>query len=230
MSRRRVFRSIRARVVLAAAAALPALCGAARAADGDDPRGEFALGIGYARITLDGGGPLLEGRDALHFEPIVSFPPVPDLPQLRLGGAVGWSIAVDETRGAAVSRDGNLFIATTSDVTFMLVEPELRLSWRQPFAEDTFFIEPGVAAGAAIGWLDVGDSASDHADPADANAFTDWDASFQWKVFLRAGGRFSNGMAGIEASYMRAGRLEFADNLRGDPEEFYVGIFGSLQF
>jgi hypothetical protein len=235
MPRRPLFRSIQAGA-LSAAVAWSALAGAARAQEdytppeGLHPRGEFALGIGYTRISLDGGGPLLEGRDGIHFEPVVSFAPFDAVPQLRLGAAVGWSLALDDTRGAAISHNGNLFVVTTSDVTFMLIEPELRLSWRQSFAHDSFFIEPGVAAGAAIGWVDVGDAASDHPDAADANSFTEWDTSFEAKVFLRAGTHFDNGMAGIEASYMRAGTLEFADNMRGKPEEFYFGIFGSLQF
>ena len=151
------------------------------------------------------------------------------MPQLRVGAAFGFSAAVDDTRGALFSNDGGLVWASSSDVAFMMFEPELRLSWRQPLGNDGFFfIEPGVAAGAAIGWLDVSGSA-DPATGGDAD-FTDTDASFQWKVFLRAGLPFSTGLAGIEASYMSAGRLEFADDIRGDPSEFYVGIFGAIQF
>ena len=196
-----------------------------------DPNAEFALGIGYTRISLDGGGPLLEGRDGIHLNPVVSFAPFAALPQLRLGAAVGWSIALDDPSGATVVNDGQVFVVTASDVTFMLVEPELRLSWRQPFGEDdAFFIEPGVAGGAALGWLDVGSDDDDTPDVADANAFDDWDSSFQWKVFLRAGARVPTGIAGIEASYMTAGELEFADNLRGEPGEFYFGVFGALRF
>ena len=196
-----------------------------------DPQGEFALGIGYTRINLEGGGPLLEGRDGIHFNPVVSIAPFEAVPQLRLGAAVGGSLAVDETRGAAVSNDGGLFVVTSSDVTFALLEPELRVSWRQPLGEDGgSFIEPGVAAGAAVGWLDVGDGDDETPDVADENAFSEWDSSFQWKVFLRAGTRVSDGVAGIEVSYMTAGRLEFADDLGGEPEEFYFGIFGALRF
>ena len=192
---------------------------------------EFSLGIGYSRITFDGGGPLLEGRDSIHINPVVSFSPLPDVPQLRLGGAVGWSIALDDTRGAVVSNDGGLFFASTSDVTLMLLEPELRLSWRQPLGDEGgSFVEAGAAAGGAFGWIDVGDPRDLTPGEADANAFSEWDGSFQWKAFLRAGTRVGDGVAGIEAHYLRAGELEFADNLRGDPEEFYFGIFGALRF
>lgn len=199
--------------------------------DGYDPHGEFALGIGYTRIDFDDGGALLEGRDGIHFNPVVSFAPFEGLRQLRLGAGVGWSIALDDTRGALVSRDGQLFFASSSDVTFMLLEPELRVSWRQWFGEDeAFYVEPGVAVGAAFGWLDVGDSTDDPPSPADDNSFSDWDGGFAWKAFLRAGTRVSDGLAGIEMHYMAAERLEWGDDLGGDPEEFYIGIFGSLRF
>ena len=195
-----------------------------------DFRTEFALGIGYSRIEFEGSPALIDNRDCIHFEPVLSFSPLPRVPQLRLGGAVGWSLAVDDTRGAVISGGNGLIVATTSDVSFMMFEPELRLSWRQPLdrAGDVF-IEPGVAAGAAIGWLDVSDAAA--AGPAVTDTdVDDTDTSFQWKVFLRAGVRMATGFAGVEASYMRAEQMEFADDVRGEPSEFYVGVFGAIQF
>ena len=190
---------------------------------------EFALGLGYSRVEFDGDAPLVDGRDCVHLEPVLSAAPFADVPQLRLGAALGWSAAVDDTRGSVISGDDGLIVATTSDVAFMLFEPELRLSWRQPLGRDGyFFIEPGVAAGAAIGWLDVSGASAD--DPAADADFNETDAAFQWKVFLRAGLPFSNGLAGLEASYMTAGELEFRDDIRGDPSEFYFGIWGALQF
>ena len=195
-----------------------------------EPRAEFSLGIGYSRIEFDGSPALIDNRDCIHFEPVLSYVPLADVPQLRIGAALGWSAAVDDTRGAIVSNDGGLVAATTSDVSFMMFEPELRLSWRQPLDRDgNYFIEPGVGAGAAIGWLDVAGSAV--APATDNNAsFSDTDTSFEWKVFVRAGLRMTTGFAGIEASYMSAGRLEFADDIHGEPSEFYVGIFGAIQF
>lgn len=219
---------------VAAAAAFPAPAARADATFGGrdhDPQAEFAVGIGYTRIDFDGDDSLLEGRDGIHLNPVLSFAPFADVPQLRLGGAVGWSVALDEARGQAVSDDGGLFVATSSDVTLMLFEPELRLSWRQPLDRgENIFIEPGVAAGAVVGWLDIGDEEDDTPDVADANAFSETDAAFQWKVFVRAGMRVQGGLAGIEASYMWAEALQFADNLGGQPGEFYFGIFGALRF
>jgi hypothetical protein len=220
-------------LVLFTAAALATVAPAARGADEDDDHrmiGEFSLGAGYMRFNVDGGTNILEGRDGLHLEPVLSFAPVEDVPQLRFGAAVGWSMALDDVSGAFISHDGGTFLVTSGDVTFMTFEPELRLSWRQPLGDGNFFIEPGVAAGALIGWLDVGDENDPTPSPADANDFEDTDVTFQWKVFVRAGMRVTGGIAGIEASYMMANRLEFSGNLSGDPSEVYVGIFGALQF
>jgi hypothetical protein len=198
--------------------------------EGPDPRTEFALGVGYARINFDGGPALIDNRDALHFEPVLSVAPLDAVPQLRLGAALGWSLAVDDTRGAFISRDGELVAVASSDTTFMFFEPDLRASWRQPLDRDgNYFVEAGGAAGAAIGWLDVGDEDDEATDP-DEVTFSETDTSFQWKVFLRAGVRVSNGFAGVEASYMKAGDLSFADDVSGEAEEFYIGIFGALQF
>jgi hypothetical protein len=197
-------------------------------ADEEGPTWEFALGIGYSRVEFDGSPALIDGRDCLHLEPVLSVAPFAAIPQLRMGAAVGWTIAVDNTKGAIISGDNGLIVATSSDVAFMLFEPELRLSWRQQFGpHGLYFIEAGAAAGAAVGWLDVSGQTVDTGADSDLN---ETDAGAQWKVFLRAGLPVSNGLAGIEASYMRAGRLEFSDDIRGDPSEFYIGIFGSLQF
>jgi hypothetical protein len=197
-------------------------------AEQERPDWEFALGIGYSRVEFDDSPALIDGRDCLHFDPVLSVAPFAKVPQLRVGAAVGWTIAVDETKGAIISGDNGLIIATSSDVAFMLFEPELRLSWRQQFGPDgLYFIEAGAAAGGVIGYLDVSGQSADTGADSDLN---ETDANVEWKVFLRAGLPVSTGLAGIEASYMRGGRLKFSDDVRGDPSEFYIGIFGSLQF
>jgi hypothetical protein len=193
-----------------------------------EPVWEFALGIGYSRVEFDSSPALVDGRDCLHLDPVVSVSPFAFAPQVRLGAAVGWTIAVDETKGAIISGGNGLIVATSSDVAFMLFEPEVRLSWRQALGPDgLYFLEAGAAAGACVGYLDVSGQSADTGADSDLN---ETDANVEWKVFLRAGLPVSNGLAGIEASYMRAGRLEFSDDIRGDPSEFYIGIFGALQW
>ena len=197
----------------------------------DAPRAEFSLGVGYARVEFDGSPPLVDGRDCIHFDPVVMFSPLGErLPQLRLGGAVGWTMALDDTSGAIISGDNGLIIATSSDVAFMLFEPELRLAWRHTFGPERLsFIEAGGAAGLAVAWLDVSGRAESPTTPTDED-FSETDTSFEWKVFLRAGFPLSTGLAGIEMSYMRAGNMELTSDVKGEPNEFYIGIFGALQF
>ena len=52
--------------------------------------------------------------------------------------------------GAVVS--GGLLVYASTDIPFLLLEPEFRVSWRQEF-DAGFFIEPGVGLGGAIGQL-----------------------------------------------------------------------------
>jgi hypothetical protein len=224
--------------LLVAAALLPAAAGAQDALsenytyfeDDHEPRAEFALGVGYARLQFDGDPELIDDRDCLHIEPSLSVAPFEKLPQLRLGGAVGWSLAVDDTRGAFISHDGEVIAVASADTSLMLFEPDLRLSWRQPLDQGgNYWVEAGGAAGAAIGWLDVGDEDDEVTDP-DEVTFSETDSSFQWRAFVRVGVRMRGGFAGLEASYMRAGDLTFADDVSGEADEYYIGIFGALQF
>lgn len=187
------------------------------------PRYEFLLGVGYARMTLDSGG-ILDSSDGIHFEPGLSVAPLESLPQVRLGAAVGISLALDNGSGAVVSNDGSLVLLEGEDVTYTLIEPELRVSWRQPLGRDgQFFLEPGVGAGWAFGLLDLSDVAR-------AAGLRDTDSNFFGRAFLRVGARVEGGLAGIEASYLRGGKLDFGHGISGDVGEFYIGIFGALEF
>ena len=40
----------------------------------------------------------------------------------------------------------------------------------------------------------------------------------------------ATGYGGIEASYMVAEEMNFSDDIHGDPSEFYIGVFGAIQF
>jgi hypothetical protein len=202
-----------------------AACAAPARAAGD---GEFLLGVGYTRINFDGSNVLIDNRDGIHLDPVFSFAPIDDLPQVRLGGAVGFSAALDDVRGATVTDDGDTFFVSGDEATLFLFEPEVRLSWRHDFGEDqACFVEAGVGGGAVVGWLQAGDG--DVAGPDDADLDSS-DAALMGRVLLRAGARVTGGLAGIEASYMRGGTLDFADGVKGDVGEFYFGIFGALKF
>jgi hypothetical protein len=192
---------------------------------------EFSLGIGYSRIVFSGTtGNVLDDMDAVHFNPALSFSPLRNaLPQLRLGTGFGFSAALEDV-GGLISSGGGGVIILKGDTALYLFEPEVQLSWHQPLGppEWGFFLEPGVAAGGVIGWID-----------ADATAFheaggtgdpDEWDAVFSARVFLRGGLHMGAGFGGLEASWLRAQRLDFGDNTGGDLGQFYIGVFGAIRF
>ena len=197
----------------------------ATADDADIPATtDFSLGIGYAHISI--GDEALENEDALKFDPSLTFSIVPGLPQLRAGLAAGVALVLDDSQRTIISRNGNLIVTGQSDIPLWLVEPEARLSWRQYFGDaHELFIEPGVAAGWTFAYLDI--DADDS--PVD-DSYSEGDSTWHTRVFLRFGARLEGGFGGIEASWMRGGDLDLADNADGEVEEFYLGIFGALVF
>jgi len=190
--------------------------------------GEFLLGAGYTRINFEGSNVLIDDRDGIHIDPVFSFVPLDDVPQLRLGAGVGFSAALDNVRGATVIDGSDTFFVSGDDATLFLFEPEVRVSWRSEFGEgNLYFIEAGVGGGAVIGWLQAGDGDVGGPDDADLDVA---DVTPMGRVLLRAGVRLTGGLAGIEASYLRGGSLDFAEGVEGDIGEFYFGIFGAVKF
>jgi len=200
--------------------------GAGAEAEEGFPQGasEFSLSIGYANIDL-GSSSILDSESALRFEPSLSFSPIQQLPQLRLGADVGVSMVLDNSTRTIISKDGTLLFAGSGDIPFWLLEPELRLSWRQPLGDQKqFFIEPGIAGGIAWGFLEL------EAEDGSGDTFDKDDSTLFYRVFLRAGAHVPGGIAGIEASWLSGGNLDLGDNAEGDLGEFYIGIFGTLLF
>jgi hypothetical protein len=190
-----------------------------------DAAPEFSLGIGYANVSL-GDSSIIDGENALRFEPVLSFSPIHQLPQLRIGAAAGVSMVLDNSTRTIVSGDNGLIYRGSSDVPLWLLEPELRIAWRQYLGEPrVFFIEPGAGAGYAFGFLELDDDDDDFTDSYDAD-----DSTLFYRVFMRAGARVTGGMAGIEASWLAGDRLDFGGNASGDLSEFYIGVFGSISF
>ena|SRR5687768_17210818 len=197
---------------------------AARAQEEIPPTGEFSLGIGYAHVSI--GDEALDGEDAIKFDPSLTFSIVPGLPQLRAGMAVGVDLVTDDTDRVIIANDGNLVVIGRSDVPLWLVEPQARLSWRQYIGDaHELFIEPGIAAGWTFAYLDI-----ESDDSAAGDSYSEGDSTWHARVFLRLGARMPGGFGGIEASWMRGGDLDLADNAEGEIEEFYIGVFGTLVF
>ena len=211
--------------LLAATLALMSVGRPARAQDGVPP-GEFSLGIGYAHLSIgDSGSSVLDSEDALRFDGALSYAPFPQVSQLRIGAAVGVSLVLDDSERAIIS-NGGLVIVGSSEIPLYLVEPEFRVSWQQFFGRGRhFYIEPGVGVGGVIGNLSL-----DADDTSSGESFSESDAAFSARAFLNVGFRATGGFAGLQASYMRGGDLEFAENARGEVEQLYVGFFGCLRF
>ena len=186
---------------------------------------EFSLSVGYANIDI--GSSIIDNESALHMEGALMFSPLGEqLPQLRLGAAVGVSMILDNTSRTIISNNGAFVFRGSSEVPFWMIEPELRLSWRQILGDHgQFFIEPGIAGGVAFGFLEL------NSDDGSGDSFDANDSTVYGRVYLRAGAQVTGGIAGIEASWLSGGRLDFdADNAAGDLNEFYVGIFGAILF
>ncbi|QOV89806.1 hypothetical protein [Humisphaera borealis] len=186
---------------------------------------EFSLGIGYANVSVGSSSSELNGQNALRVDPVVSFSPFAGLPQLRLGASAGVSMVLDNSQRSLIVNNGSAVFIGSSEMPFVLFTPEARLSWRQTFGRNgEFFIEPGIGGGVALGWLNV----DSEVDPD--NSIDKTDVTWEARAFLHIGARVTGGTFGIEMSYMRGGDMTFADNARGDVSEFYVGVFGALQF
>jgi hypothetical protein len=185
--------------------------------------GEFAAGIGYAYVNVGGSDSPLDSASALRLEFSGSFSPVESLPQLRLGGAIGTAAVFDDSDLAIIS-SGGVVVVGHSTIPLWLLEPELRLSWRQPLGNEGLFIEPGVGAGALIAFLSV---QSD--DSLSGRSFDETDTGLSVRGFVNVGVLAGGGIAGVQISYAHAQDIHLADNISGGVDEFYIGIFGILR-
>jgi hypothetical protein len=191
---------------------------------------EFAVGVGYSHVTFNSGSPLLDDRDCIHLDSFFSGSPFPQLPGLRVGAAVGFSAALDNTRSAFISSGGQTIFISGSDVSLLLFEPELRVAWRHSFGDyNLSYVEAGVAGGGVIAWLSA--DGQDEAQPKGTTAsFDESDVSWSARAFVRLGFPVPDGIVGVEASYLRGGNMKFADGVSGDVEDFYIGVYGALTF
>jgi hypothetical protein len=209
----------------ALAVALALSAPAARGQEDEGLAGEFGLGIGYANVSIGGSESPLDSEDTLRFDGWLSVAPFEAVPQLRLGGAMGFVFALDNSERAIVS-SGGVVIVGSSDIPLFMFEPEVRLSWQQTFGEGPgFYIEPGIGAGFVYANLSIDDD-----DSPTGRSFDESDWSFSARAFINVGFPVEGGVAGIQASYMWADDLDLAANASGSVNEFYIGIFGALRF
>jgi hypothetical protein len=185
--------------------------------------GDFTLSLGYANVSIGNSSSELNSMNAFKWEASFTLAPIREVPQLRLGAALGVPLVLDDTKRTFISHNGTVIITGSSDIPLFVIEPEVRISWRQSFGQ--FFIEPGVGFGGAFAYLSI-DTDGDDGD----ETFDKWQSTWASRAFLYAGFEVTGGLAGLEASYMRGGSMDFGDNAHGDISEFYIGIFGTLQF
>ena len=212
--------------LLLVCAVISLIAAASATAQSTFPEGtpEFSLGVGYANVSL-GSDSAIDNESALRFEPSIMFSPIRQLPQLRLGGDVGFSLVLDNSSRTIISSNGALIYRGSSEIPLWTLEPELRLSWRQTFGDQRqFFIEPGIGGGVAFVFLTL------DSDEAGVDSYDEDDSTLFGRVFLRAGMAADGGIAGIEASYTTGGDIDLGGNAAGDFQEFYIGIFGALLF
>jgi len=184
---------------------------------------DFTLSLGYANVSVGGSDSELNSQNAFKWEAAFTIAPIAELPQLRIGAAVGVPLVLDDSDRTIISHNGTLIITGSSDVPFFVIEPEARISWRQSFGQ--FFIEPGVGIGGAFAYLSI-DTDGDAGD----ETFDKWQSTWMARAFIYAGLEVPGGLAGIEFSYMQGGNMDFGDNAQGDISEYYIGVFGTLQF
>jgi hypothetical protein len=185
---------------------------------------EFSLSVGYANVDLNRSS-VINDEGALRIGPSVTFSPIAQLPQLRIGGDVGVVMVLENSTRTIISNDGGLIFIGSSEIPFWVIEPEASISFRQPLgARHEFFVEPGVAGGYAFGFLDLDalDTSGDSYDADDSTPFA--------RAFLRIGMEVVGGTAGVEVSWAEGQNMDFGGNASGDFSEFYLGFFGALRF
>ena len=192
---------------------------------GDEPIiAEFALGVGYGNLSIGGSDSALDDVGLLRWEPVLSIAPFQRIPQLRFGFACGIGLNLDNSSRVFISNGNGAVFVGSSTVPLWTLEPEFRLSWRQYFnTSHSFFVEPGIAVGALYAHLDVDNDTT-------GDSYSESDTTLTGRVFLNVGVRSGPGTAGLQASYMRGGTIDLADNANGDIEEYYIGVFGSIGF
>jgi hypothetical protein len=121
---------------------------------------------------------------------------------------------------------GGAVVVGHSTIPLWLVEPEARLSWRQPLGDPGggLFVEPGVGAGALIASLSI-----DSDDSFSTQSISETDAGFSVRGFVNVGVRTGQGLGGVQFSYAHADDIHLADNISGAADEFYIGIYGVLR-
>jgi hypothetical protein len=190
---------------------------------------EFAIGAGYGHLFWDGAHTAaLEEQGGVRFEGRVSWPvsePMTDTrPELRLGVGLGVAVYYSEHGGDIFEEDGILFVDPEDFEQLTTLEPEIQFSLRVPVGSD-YYLEPGIAGTFIAGNYRTGE---------DFVGFIDEDVN-RWRVggggrlILRGAYHRERWSFGIEGSYAY-GWLDFGDDIGGDIQQGYLGVFYAHRF
>ena len=154
-----------ATLAIAAAMAFPSAARAGRDA-------EFSLTLGGSQIRVSDDP--LNDQWGVRVEPGFSLIALEGGPrQLRIGAGVGFEYFAQDV-------EVDFFGTSRVNEELLIITPEVILSWRQPIgAGESWYVEPGVGVGAAIGIIDV--------------IGTDSGAGYSVRPFVRAVSRATDG-------------------------------------
>jgi hypothetical protein len=188
-------------------------------------RREFAFGIGYGHLALDGANAgVLEEQGGLRLDIRYSFPVSREQPAVRAGVGLGLATYLSDKGGDTFEQDGIIYIVPSDRVQLTTIEPELQLSLRHPLG-DNFYIEPGVAGTFLVGYYIEGEEIFNFID----KDVEKWRAGGGGRLFLRAAYTRDRWSYGLEGSYSY-GWLDFDDGVGGDIQQVYVGVFFARRF
>jgi hypothetical protein len=189
---------------------------------------EFQFGIGYGHLFWDGfnsrelkeqGGVRVDGRvtwcaDEHHF------------PQLRVGaGATLGFYVSNDNRGDVVVVNDLVFFEASNYTQLSLFTPELEVSWRQ-WLDQRWYLEPGAAATFLVGNYVKGEEFLGYVD----EDIDRWRVGGGGRAFVRLGyNGWDRWSVGLEGSYAY-GWLDFGDDVGGDIQQAYLGIFAAYRF
>jgi hypothetical protein len=184
---------------------------------------EIAFGLGYAHVFLDGAhAGALEEQGGFHLDVHCSWPVgapmTDDRPELRFGVAFGMGLFISERRVESFSDNG--WVTFKDNYTQLLtIEPEIQLSLRQPVG-GRFWLEPGLAGTFLYGEYETG--------LASFGFFSEGEdrrkVGGAGRAFLRGAYHRDQWSVGVEGSYSY-GWLDFGDDIGGDIQQAYLGVF-----
>jgi hypothetical protein len=190
---------------------------------------EFAFGAGYGHLFLEGSNAgALEEQGGLRLNGWVSWPITPPMteskPELRVGLALGIGIYYSEHGGSVFEGDNVIIIEPDDYAELLTFEPEVQFSVRVPVGRD-YYLEPGIAGTFIVGNYTRGQEVFGFVD----EDLDRWRVGGGGRLLLRGAYRRETWSLGLEGSYSY-GWLDFDDDIGGEIQQGYLGVFYAHRF